>query len=145
MRQRVPRLRRRLPFACDFARAGKLPAAAGEKNSCHLQDAGAFRQADAAIAVTEAHNNFTPASDAIMQASAFDKLAAFVAVCRGNRTLITIAFTFSIIYNLIGLWFAVQGRLSPMVAAILMPSSTLTIFLITYVGSWVLAKRHRLA
>ncbi|HOA37960.1 MAG: heavy metal translocating P-type ATPase metal-binding domain-containing protein [Bacteroidetes bacterium] len=110
-----------------------------------LNDAGAFRQADAAIAVTEAHNNFTPASDAIMQASAFDKLAAFVAVCRGNRTLITIAFTFSIIYNLIGLWFAVQGRLSPMVAAILMPSSTLTIFLITYVGSWVLAKRHRLA
>lgn len=110
-----------------------------------LNDAGAFRQADVAIAITEANNNFTPASDAIMQASAFDRLAAFVAVCRGNRTLISIAFTFSIIYNLIGLWFAVQGLLSPMVAAILMPSSTLTIFLITYFGSWVLARRHRLA
>ena len=38
----------------------------------------------------------------------------------------------SVIYNIIGLYFAIQGTLSPLIAAILMPSSTITIILITY-------------
>ncbi|MBK7797471.1 MAG: hypothetical protein IPJ64_14010 [Saprospiraceae bacterium] len=35
-------------------------------------------------------------------------------------------------YNLIGLFFAVQGILSPVIAAILMPCSSITIIFLTY-------------
>ena len=38
----------------------------------------------------------------------------------------------AIIYNLIGLSFAVQGLLSPMIAAILMPISSISILLISF-------------
>jgi hypothetical protein len=36
------------------------------------------------------------------------------------------------VYNVVGLYFAVQGILSPLIAAILMPSSSLTIIAITF-------------
>ncbi len=109
-----------------------------------LNDAGAFRQSDTAIALTEGHNNFTPASDAILQAGALEHLPAIIALSRFNRRLIYFSFVFSLVYNIVGLYFAVQGKLSPLVAAILMPASTLSIFLITYVGTVTAARRKGL-
>jgi len=43
------------------------------------------------------------------------------------------------LYNIIGLSFAIQGTLSPLIAAILMPASSLSIILITYGLSEVIA------
>ncbi len=46
----------------------------------------------------------------------------------------------NILYNLVGLSFAVRGYLNPMVAAILMPASSISIVLFTWLatrfGSW---------
>jgi Cu+-exporting ATPase len=44
-------------------------------------------------------------------------------------------------YNLIGIYFSVQGNLSPMIAAILMPLSSLSILLITFGASNLAAWR----
>lgn len=109
-----------------------------------LNDAGALRQSDAGIALTENTNNFTPSSDAILSADQLPKLNRFIRLCVYNKKIVSASFAVSIIYNIIGLYFAVSGQLSPMIAAILMPSSSLSILLLTFGGSNLLAWRWRL-
>lgn len=99
-----------------------------------LNDAGALRQADAGIAVTENTLQFTPASDAILEARALPDLPRFLAYCRHALRVIQVSFAVSLVYNGIGLSFAVTGHLSPIVAAILMPVSSFSMVLITTVG-----------
>jgi len=109
-----------------------------------LNDAGALRQSNIGIAVSEQTNNFTPASDAIIEARQLSRLMQFIKLCRANKKIVMTSFALSIIYNIIGLFFAVQGVLSPLIAAILMPSSSLSILLLTYGTSNLLARRMKL-
>lgn len=109
-----------------------------------LNDAGALRQSDTGVAVTEQANNFTPSSDAIIEAGELTRLGRFIKLCRANRKIVVASFVLSIIYNIIGLFFAVQGTLSPLIAAILMPSSSLSILLLTFGSSSLLAGRMRM-
>lgn len=97
-----------------------------------LNDAGALKQADAGIAITEDTNNFTPASDAILEAGSLTLLYTFIRLCKANKKIVLAAFIISILYNFIGIYFAVTGALSPMIAAILMPCSSISIVLITF-------------
>jgi Cu+-exporting ATPase len=97
-----------------------------------LNDAGALKQADVGIAVSESNNNFTPASDAIVAAEQLPFLYRFIRLCKANKVIVMSAFVVSVVYNLIGLFFAVQGVLSPMITAILMPASSISILIITF-------------
>lgn len=97
-----------------------------------LNDAGALKQSNVGIALTEGTNNFTPASDGILDASQFARLSKFIAFAKSGQQIIMASFVLSILYNIIGLYFAVKGTLSPLIAAILMPTSSLSIILITY-------------
>lgn len=97
-----------------------------------LNDAGALLQSHIGISLTEDSNNFTPASDGILEAGQLELLPYFIELCRANRRIILTSFIISLIYNITGLFFAVQGILSPLVAAILMPSSSISIILITW-------------
>ena len=96
-----------------------------------LNDAGALQQSNVGITLAEDVNNFTPACDAILDARQLSKLPQLLALARWGRVVIRIAFAFSILYNIIGLTIAMQGMMHPMVAAVLMPSSTLTIVLVS--------------
>jgi len=109
-----------------------------------LNDAGALKQSNIGVAVSERTNNFTPASDAIIDARQLSKLDRFIYLCKANKNIVVASFILSIVYNFIGLFFAVQGTLSPLIAAILMPSSSLSILLITFGCSNLLAKWLRL-
>lgn len=106
-----------------------------------LNDAGALKQSDVGIAVTERANNFTPSSDAIIEAGQLPKLPRFIRLCKANKNIVTASFVLSIVYNIVGLFFAVQGNLSPLIAAILMPSSSLSILLLTFGSSSLIAKK----
>lgn len=106
-----------------------------------LNDAAALRQAEAGIAVAEQVNTFTPASDAIVSAASVRLLHSFIRFCRANRVIVLTAFILSVLYNLVGLYFATTGRLSPMIAAILMPVSSLSIIFIAFAGSSFFARR----
>lgn len=110
-----------------------------------LNDAGALRQSDVGIAVTDSDNTFTPASDGIIDASKLAHLDRFLQYARDGHTIVQISFVISIIYNIIGLYFAVQGILSPLIAAILMPSSSISIVLVTYGMSEWMAKYRGLS
>lgn len=110
-----------------------------------LNDAAALKQSDVGIALTEQSNNFTPASDAIIHAKKISSLVKFILLCRANRNIIIASFILSIVYNIIGIYFAVQGTLSPLLAAILMPSSSLSIVLLTFGSSNLLARKMKLS
>jgi Cu+-exporting ATPase len=92
------------------------------------------------IAVSGQVNNFTPSSDAIIAAAELGRLPRFIRLCKANRNIVMASFVLSIAYNIIGLMFAVQGDLSPLVAAILMPSSSLSILLLTFGSSSLMAR-----
>ena len=108
-----------------------------------LNDAGALKQSDVGIAVSDSSNNFTPAADGIIEGNMLTDLDKFLKISKVGRKIIVAAFIVSILYNIAGLYFSVQGLLSPMIAAILMPLSSLTILLITYTFSGILARRMR--
>ncbi|PSL35465.1 Cu+-exporting ATPase [Chitinophaga ginsengisoli] len=103
-----------------------------------LNDAGALKQSDVGISLTENSNNFTPASDGILEADQMIQLPRFIRICRNNKRIIILTFIISLLYNIIGLFFAVQGILSPLTAAILMPASSISIVLLTYgLSEWM--------
>ena len=92
-----------------------------------LNDAGALKESNVGVAVSENTSQFTPACDAIMDSSQIGKLHRFIRYARYGKTVITLSFIISILYNIVGLSFAVQGLLSPLIAAILMPVSSISI------------------
>ncbi len=94
-----------------------------------LNDAGALRQSDLGIVVTENTNNFTPACDAILKADAFAQLPAFIRLAQKGVSIVNYSYFIALFYNAIGLSFAISGVLSPLVAAVLMPISSVSIVL----------------
>ncbi len=102
-----------------------------------LNDAGALMQSNVGIAVSDNTALFTPACDAIMDGSSFSKLGGLIRFAKAGKTIVTGSFILSILYNIVGESFAVSAHLSPMVAAILMPISSISIVLyVTLVSSW---------
>lgn len=96
-----------------------------------LNDAGALAQSDVGIAVSENVNVFSPACDAILDASKLRHLQAYITSAKQAMNIIKLSFGLSLIYNIIGLYFAVTGQLSPVVAAILMPLSSISVVAFT--------------
>jgi Cu+-exporting ATPase len=92
-----------------------------------LNDAGALAQSNVGISISENVNVFSPACDAILDASVFQDLHSFLKLSKKAITTIKMSFTLSLVYNIVGLSFAVTGNLLPLVAAIIMPLSTITI------------------
>jgi Cu+-exporting ATPase len=109
-----------------------------------LNDAGALKQSDVGIAVTEDISSFSPACDAILDASNLNMLPEFLNYSQSAIKIIYISFVISFFYNLVGLSFAIQGMLSPLIAAILMPLSSISVVLFATVSTNLLAKRRGL-
>lgn len=105
-----------------------------------LNDAGALKQSDVGIAVSQ-HSHFTPASDVVMDVNQLTRLPKLFAYAKASKWIITGSFILSIVYNLFGLYFALQGLLSPVIAAILMPLSTITIVSFTTGMTTLAAKK----
>jgi Cu+-exporting ATPase len=109
-----------------------------------LNDSGALKQSDLGIAVTDNINNFSPSCDAILDGKQFQKLPKFIKLAKDGVKVIHLSFAISLAYNITGLFFAVQGILSPLIAAILMPLSTITIILFTTIAARAYAHKNKL-
>ena len=98
-----------------------------------LNDAGALGKAHVGIAVSEDIFRFTPSSDAIIEANQLNKLPQLVSISNYSKTVLNTCLGFSLSYNVVGLSIAISGNMSPLVAAILMPISSITVvFLSTF-------------
>jgi Cu+-exporting ATPase len=92
-----------------------------------LNDVGALGTANVGIALSEDMFRFTPSSDAILDVKHIHLLARFFHVSKYAKVVLKVCLGFSITYNLIGLSFAISASLAPIVAAILMPLSSITV------------------
>jgi P-type Cu+ transporter len=92
-----------------------------------LNDAGALRQSDVGVAVVESIGTFSPASDIILTAAMLPRLASVLRFSKGTVTIVRLSFLISTFYNVIGISIAAQGLLAPIVCAILMPLSSISV------------------
>lgn len=106
-----------------------------------LNDAGALAQSNVGIAISENVNVFSPACDAILDATKFNLLYKFIKASKSAVTIIKWSFALSFAYNSIGLYFAVTGQLSPIIAAILMPLSSISIVIFTTIATNFIGKK----
>jgi Cu+-exporting ATPase len=92
-----------------------------------LNDAGALAQSNVGIAISENVNVFSPACDGILDASKFQQLYQYILASKKAMRIIKLSFILSLLYNIVGLYFAVTGQLQPVIAAILMPLSSISV------------------
>ncbi|MBL8007095.1 MAG: heavy metal translocating P-type ATPase metal-binding domain-containing protein [Ignavibacteria bacterium] len=109
-----------------------------------LNDAGALKQSDTGISVSEDVMNFSPACDAIADAASFQRISEFIGFSLTTMKIIKVSFLISFIYNIIGLYLAAQGTFSPLIAAILMPFNSISIILFVTGMTNFFAKRRNL-
>lgn len=108
-----------------------------------LNDAGAFKQSDVGVAVVEDVGAFSPASDVIMEAKRVPQLTRILALARNATRVVRASFVISALYNIIGVAIAAAGLLSPIVCAVLMPVSSVSVILFAC-GATTLAARSAL-
>jgi len=109
-----------------------------------LNDAGALRQSNVGIAITEDIKVFSPACDAILDASNFDKLSKFIRFSKISLNIVKASFILSLVYNFFGISWAASGQLSPVLAAIFMPLSSISVVLFAVGLTYIFASLHSL-
>jgi Cu+-exporting ATPase len=112
-----------------------------------LNDSGAFMSSNVALSLADDIYHFSPAGDAILEAKKFASFHKYIRFARKSLTIVKQSFLISFFYNSIGLVFAITGNLSPVVAAILMPVSSVTVVAFTTLstklaGNKILKSRH---
>ncbi len=113
----------KLAFIANLQKQGKKVLMIGDG----LNDSGALKQSDVGIAVTDNSGVFTPACDGILDGSNLVLLDKFLRLAKRSSSILKTAFAISFFYNAIALTFAVTGNLTPLVAAILMPVSSISV------------------
>ena len=111
----------------SLKKAGKKTLMVGDG----LNDSGALMESHAGIAISENIFRFTPASDAIIEAASLKDLDKLLKRSAYAKTILKVCLVFSLSYNIVGLSFAISGYLTPLVAAILMPLSSITVVLLS--------------
>ncbi len=109
-----------------------------------LNDAGALQQSDIGISVTDDTSSFTPASDAIMTSNSLQYLPDFMSFAKTSMSIVIAAFIISLLYNVVGISFALSGKLTPLIAAILMPLSSISVVVFTTTVTNMMARLKKL-
>jgi P-type Cu+ transporter len=94
-----------------------------------LNDAGALKQSDVGVAVVENVGAFSPGSDVILEAGNVPRLFEILLLARRSARIVRASFGISAAYNLVGIGIAAAGVLSPLVCAVLMPVSSVSVVL----------------
>ncbi|WP_423817986.1 heavy metal translocating P-type ATPase metal-binding domain-containing protein [Salinimicrobium sp. TIG7-5_MAKvit] len=127
----------KLNYIASLQKEGKKTIMVGDG----LNDAGALAKSEVGIAISENVNVFSPACDAILDASRFESLPKFITASKKAMSVIKVSMILSFLYNVVGLYFAVTGQLSPIIAAILMPFSSISIIAFTTICTNIIGRK----
>lgn len=106
-----------------------------------LNDSGALNQSDVGISIVDSTAVFNPACDGILLGDNLGKLDSFIALTKSAQTIVKIAFAISLLYNSVAVGIAVLGYLTPLIATILMPLSSISVVVFTTLSVNLIAKR----
>lgn len=109
-----------------------------------LNDSGALKQSNVGISVSDDTGVFTPACDGILKGEKLSSLDKFLSLAKASSSILRIAFTISFFYNAVALGFAVSGHLTPLVAAVLMPMSSISVVSFSSLAVRYVASRKRI-
>jgi P-type Cu+ transporter len=127
----------KLGFIRRLQESGKAVMMVGDG----LNDAGALKQSDVGVAVVEKVGAFSPASDVILAASQVPRLPRILVLARRATQIVRLSFGISFLYNAAGISIAAVGILSPVISAILMPLSSISVVLFACGATRLAAKR----
>jgi Cu+-exporting ATPase len=113
----------KLEYIRELQAAGKRPLMIGDG----LNDAGALKQSDVGVAVVETIGAFSPASDIIMRADMAPLFHTVLRFSKGVTRIVKFSFGISTAYNIVGISIAASAKLAPIVCAILMPLSSISV------------------
>lgn len=130
----------KLEYISDLQKSGSHVMMVGDG----LNDAGSLKQSNVGISISEDKNAFSPACDAILEAGQFHKLPGILRLSRNAVFIIYISFIISFLYNILGMSFAVTGRLSPLISAILMPISSISVVAFATLSTNFMARKRGL-
>lgn len=115
----------KLTFVRQLQREGRQVMMVGDG----LNDAGALKQSNVGVAVVEQVGIFSPASDVILPADEVSGLGRILKLSRQATRIVHWGFVISAAYNVIGVGIAAAGVLSPIICAVLMPTSSISVVL----------------
>jgi Cu+-exporting ATPase len=79
-----------------------------------------------------------------MTSKSIQMLPDFIDFSRTAHRIVVAAFTISFLYNIIGISFALSGQLTPLIAAILMPLSSVSVVVFATTTTNLMAKLKKL-
>ncbi|MEA3479528.1 MAG: heavy metal translocating P-type ATPase metal-binding domain-containing protein [Bacteroidota bacterium] len=106
-----------------------------------LNDAGALQESDVGITIADDIYHFSPACDAILNANKFEQLSKYIKFSRTSMNIVKVSFAISFLYNIVGISFAAMGLLTPIISAILMPLSSVSVVAFVTFATIVMARR----
>ncbi|QIG90283.1 HAD-IC family P-type ATPase [Chryseobacterium sp. POL2] len=107
-----------------------------------LNDAGALKQSNVGIAIADDTNAFTPSSDVIMDGGKIPEFDKYLKFSKDAISIVKLTFAISLFYNVIGVSFAVMGKVSPLFAAIIMPISSISVVAFTTLSTWYRSTKY---
>lgn len=127
----------KMQFISKLQFAGKNVLMTGDG----LNDAGAFMQSNVAVSIADDIYHFSPAGDAIIESGSFHKLFEVIQYAKKSMTIVKISFVISFLYNAAGMFYALSGTLSPVIGAILMPISSVSVVAFATLSTKLVSKR----
>ena len=128
----------KLEYIKSLQEQGKKVAMLGDG----LNDAGALKQSNIGIAIADDSNSFTPSSDVIMNGEVLTQLQSYFSLTKDAMTIVKMTFIVSLLYNVVGLTIAILGEMSPLVAAIIMPVSSISVVAFTSLSTWLRSRKY---
>ncbi|WP_341658485.1 heavy metal translocating P-type ATPase [Blattabacterium cuenoti] len=106
-----------------------------------INDCSALNQSEVGISVSENPTSFFPSCDAFMQSNCINQIFLFLKISKISTKLVFINLMISLLYNSVGIFFAVTGNLNPFIAAILMPLSSFSVIFFSITSTWIVSRK----
>ncbi|WP_185873473.1 heavy metal translocating P-type ATPase [Blattabacterium cuenoti] len=106
-----------------------------------VNDSAALKKSEVGISVSDNPTSFFPSCDAFIKSDCLNKISYFLKISRISYLLVIINFIISLLYNILGIFFAITCKLNPLIASILMPISSFSVIIFSIISTCIISKK----